>query len=507
MTTRAELGARNTIFTIVFLACFLGSGAVAQKPTPAPLAGFVDCSVALPPGALPIAMAGNDFNGDGAVDLAVLDQTNKQVIVLLTNPGAFASGNCAGATTTSTVSVSGVPSAIAAGVLDTTGVVDLVVAIPSGPGVSILRNDGNGNFTRDKSLVSAGDDPEAVAIADIDGDGWPDIVVGSGSGQSVTVLYGQSTGVFVLSPSISVHSSVAFLLVKDLNNDSFPDIAAGSYNSGLVYVLLQQHSAPRTFAPPASFGAAGDAPTSMVAGDFNNDGAADLAVTRAGDSTLGVFLNDGNGGFPKVPDATADTGSGPVAIVADNLNPDVNLDVAVATQGDSAVTFYLGDGTGAMTQFFNACGLPGVTLGTCPTSGIPVAMVLGDVDGDRRDDVITANQDPASITLLLSSRPAATPTFTATPTPTSTGTATPTATPTNTPTNTPTPTSTPTPTPSRTPRPTSTFTVSPTPGAKCIGGVCVQGPGCSIGRNVETTTAGWWLLPAVMLWLWRRRPQ
>ncbi|MGD0948711.1 MAG: VCBS repeat-containing protein [Candidatus Binatia bacterium] len=500
-----DLGVRTTLFTIVFLACFPGNGALAQTPTP--LAGFGDCSVALAPGAVPIAMAADDFNGDGAADLAVLDQTNKQVVVLLTNPVAFASGNCAGATTTSTVSLSGVPSAIAAGVLDKTGVVDLVVAIPSASGVSILRNNGSGSFTPDASPISTGTDPEAVAIADIDRDGWPDIVVGSGSGQSVTVLYGQSTGVFVLSPSISVHSSVAFLLVKDFNNDSFPDIAAGSYNSGLVYVLLQQHSAPRTFEPPASFGAAGDAPTSMVAGDFNNDGAADLAVTRAGDSTLGVFLNDGNGGFPDVPDATADTGSGPVAIVADHFNPDVNLDVAVATQGDSAVTFYRGDDTGAMTKFPDACGLPGVTLGPCPTSGVPVAMVLGDVDGDRRNDVITANQDPASITLLLSSRPAATPTFTATATPTSTGTATPTATPTDTPTDTPTPTSTPTPTPSRTPPPTFTFTITPTPGAQCIGAVCVQGQGCSIGRKAETTTAGWWWLPGVMFWLLRRRPQ
>jgi hypothetical protein len=505
MMKRADLGVRNTLFTIVFLACFLGDGAVAQTPTPAPLAGFGDCSVALAPGAVPIAMAADDFNDDGAVDLAVLDQANKQVIVLLTSPGAFASGNCAGATTTSTVALSGAPSAIAAGVLDTTGVVDLVVAIPSVPGVSILRNNGSGSFKPDPSPVSTGTDPEALAIADINRDGLPDIVVGSGKGQSVTVLYGQSTGGFVSSSPISVDGSVAFLLVKDFNNDSFPDIAAGSNVSGQVSILLQQRSAPGTFEPVGSF-TAGVAPASMVAGDFNNnDDAPDLAVTR-GDSTLGVFLNDGNGGFPNAPDATADTGPVPVAIVSGYFNPDVkNLDVAVATQGDSAVTFYRGDGTGAMTEFPNACGLPGVELGPCLTSGVPVAMVLGDVDGDRRDDVITANQNPASLTVLLSSRPAATPTFTATPTPTSTGTATPTATPTDTPTDTPTPTSTPTPTPTRTPPPTFTFTVSPTPGPQCIGGVCVQGQGCRIGRNAETTASGWWLLPAVMFWLRRRQ--
>jgi hypothetical protein len=507
MVRRAELGVLGMRVAIVLLACFWACSAVAQTPTPAPLAGFVDCSVALPPGAVPIAMAVGDFKGDGGADLAVLDRTNKQVVVLLTTPQAFASGNCLGATTTSTVSFGETPSAIAAGVLDTTGVVDLVVAIPSVPGVSILRNNGSGSFTPDSSLISTGEDPQAVAIADVNGDGQPDIVVGSGSGRSVTVLYGKA---FALSPSISVGGSVAFLLVEDFNNDSFLDIAAGSNVSGQVSILLQQRSVPGEFQPVRSF-AAGEAPTSMVAGDFDNDGAPDLVVTR-GDSTLGVFLNDGNGGFSDVPAATVDTGSGPVAILADNFNPDVNLDVAVATQGNDAVTFYLGDGTGAMSEFSNACGLPGVELGTCLTSGIPVAMVLGDVDGDRRGDVMTANQNPAptpaSISVLLSSRPAATPTFTPTPTPTSTGTATPTATATDTPTETPTPTPTATPTPSRSPRPTFTFTVSPTPGPHCVGGICVQGPGCRIGRSAGTTaSAGWWWLPVVMFWLLRRRPQ
>ena len=503
---RADLGVRSTWFTIVLLVCCLGGSAVAQVPTPVPLAGFVNCDVALPSSAVPIAMAADDFKGDGGADLAVLDTANSRVVVMLTNPGAFASGNCAGATTASTVSLSGVPSAIAAGVIDTTGVVDLVVAIPSGPGVSILRNK-SGSFTPDTSLVSTGNDPQAVAIADVDGDGRPDIVVGSGSGQSVTVLYGQKTGGFVLSPSVSVDGSVAFLLAEDFNNDSFLDIAAGSNVRGKVSILLQQRSAPRTFEPMRSF-IVGDAPTSMVADDFNNDGATDLAVTSGGSSTLGVFLNDGSGGFRDVPDATANTGQGSIAMVTADFNHDSNPDLAVATQGDSTVTFYLGDGTGAVTEFPNACGLPGVELGPCPTSGIPIAMVLADVDGDRRDDVITANQDPASITVLLSSRPAATPTFTATPTPTSTGTATPTATPTDTPTETPTPTCTSTPTPTRTPTRTFTFTSTPTPGPHCIGGVCVQGPGCSIGRNAGTTaSAGWWWLPAVMFWLRRRRPQ
>jgi FG-GAP-like repeat len=438
--------------------------------------------------------------------LAVLDSTNKQVVVLLVNGSAFAHGNCTGAITASPpVSLSAIPSAITAGDIDKNGTIDLVVATLAG--VSILRNDGTGSFVADASISAGQDDPQAVAIADVDGDGRPDIVVGSGKGHSVAVLYGQQGGGFSLGQSIAVDGSVSFLLVEDFNNDSFLDIAAGSNVAHKVSILLQQAGTPRTFRPVSSFDT-GDSPTAMAAGDFNNDGAMDLAVTSKGNSTLEVFLNDGTGGFPNVPSATANTDPGPIAVAAGDFNHDSNLDVVVATQGNERLTFYLGDGTGAMTEFPDACGLPGVALGPCLTIGSPVAVVKADVDGDHRDDLVTANANPASISVLLSSRPAATPTSTVTPTQTPTTTPTATGTSTSTPTPTPTDTPTATPTVTRTPPPTFTFTVTGTPTPKCIGSVCIQGSGCDIdGNPTLTSLPGWWLVAPAILWILRRRPR
>lgn len=501
------------------LLAFVLTGISPVRAQTKPLPGFVNCSIALPPSGstapAPVAITAGDFNRDGAPDLAVVDNANNQVIVLLTNRAAFGRGDCQGATTPSKVSVGAAlqpppaTQSIASGDLDQSGTIDLAVVTQTG--VVILRGNGSGAFTADTPL-NAGPDPRAVVIADVpdvDGDGRPDIIVGSGLGNSVTILYGKTGGGFATGSTISVNGPVAFMSLANFNNDGYLDIAAGSNVSGNVSVLLQDSGTPRTFAALDPF-QVGTAPTAMVAGDFDNDGAVDLAVTSGGNSgELDIFLNDfaltGSVSFTPFF-SSAPSLANPSALAVDDFNRDSNLDLAVANQGDDTVTFFLGDGSGNMTEVSDACGLPGAALAPCQVDADPVAMVLADVDGDGANDVITANESAGSISVLLSSRPAATPTATATPTPTSTGTATPTATPTDTPTKTPTPTSTPTPTPSRTPPPTFTFTVTPTAGPQCIGGVCVQGPGCSIGGNAETA-AGWWWLPAVMFWLRRRRPQ
>jgi hypothetical protein len=509
------------VLTAPVLVAFVLTGMSPVSAQTKPIPGFVSCSIALPfTSSDPVAIAAGDFNRDGNPDLAVVDHANNQVIVLLTNRTAFRGGNCQGATTASTVPVTSTlqpapaTQSIASGDLDRNGTIDLAVATQAG--IVILRGNGSGAFTADAPL-NAGPDPRAVLIADVDGsDGQPDhgdgrldIVVGSGSGNSVTILYGQAGGGFATGPTVSVNGPVAFMVAANFNNDGYLDIAAGSNVSGNLSVLLQSSETPRTFEPLDPF-PVGVAPTAMVAGDFDNDGAVDLAVVSGGTfGELDIFLND----FPLLgsvsftPGFSSDpTLPNPSALAVDDFNRDSNWDLAVAKQGDDAVTFFLGDGAGDMTEVSDACGLPGAALGPCRVGAGPAAVVLADVDGDGRNDVITANESAGSISVLLSSRPAPTPTFTPTATATATGTVTPTATPTATPTVTPTPTPTSTPTPTRTPRPTFTFTVSPTPVAQCIGSVCVQGQGCGIGGSVEPCTV-WCALPVLLLWLLRRRPQ
>jgi len=486
--------------SLLLVACAIGTlanRAAAQQP----ISTFVTCSVPLA-GTLG-AIAAGDFNGDGNPDLAVI--ASNQVAIVLTNRDQFAVGNCLGATVTTTVDIASPrPVAIAAGDLDKNVTIDLAVATQAG--VVILRGNGLGQFTADATALAAGSDPRTVAIADVDGDGFADIVVGNGGGNSVTILYGRSGG-FDAAPAIAVNAPVTALVVQDLNKDSFADLVAVSNLSGEATVFLQMPAAPRSFQAlnPVSVGVA---PTAVVAADFNTDGSPDLAVTSGGTAgTLAVLLSrlPADESRPFETPNTVGTGSTPSALAAADFNRDSRLDVVVANQGENTLSFFLGDDTGNMTEVAGPCTVTTGNPSRCLVGQAPPALVLADIDNDGRNDVITVNQS-TSLTVLLSSFPPPTPTFTPTSTFTITPTASPsgTATPTSTATQTPTGTSTPTRT--STPRPTQTPTITGTSTPECFaGGVCVSGSSCAVA-DPPGPHLGWALvlLPAALLWLVRR---
>ena len=410
----------------VVLTSVLSHWAVAQ---PVPIPGFVACSVPLD--APPIAMAVADFNRDGNPDVAVLNSSNTQVTVLFTDRQHFAHGECLQATASRTSVDVGRPGpvAIAAGDIDRNVTIDLVVAVQAG--VVIVRGNTAGSFSVDGATLAAGADPRVVAIADVDSDGFADIVVGNGNGNSVSILYGRAGG-FENVVSIPVNGPVTAMVVEDLNKDSFVDIAAVSSLTGQVFVFLQDPSTPRSFRAlsPVSVGVA---PTAVAAGDFNDDGTPDLAVTSGGTfGVLSVFLSQlpGNEALPFVRASLVETGKSPVALGTADFNRDSELDVVVADQGDDSVPFYLGLGDGGLVAAKGHCGGP---QNDCLVDAGPRALVVADVDGDGRDDVITANAEGSSLSFLLSNMPPATPAPTATMTlsPSPTLTFTPTATPTS----------------------------------------------------------------------------
>jgi hypothetical protein len=507
---RLDYAARCRVIVVGLLAAvwLMGSRLAAQTQIP----GFVRCpDVSID--ASPAAITTGDFNRDGTPDLAIVDGATNRVLVRLSNRALFQLGNCAGALSqASTLEVTSVPVAIAAGDLDRNLTIDLAVATQSG--IVILRGDGMGMFVVEPALV-AGSDPQAVQIIDVDGDGFPDIVVGNGAGNTITILYQDPNGGFDPPMSIPVAGAVTGIAAADLNKDSFVDIAAAT-NLGDVAVFLQQREAPRTFSPLRPF-AVGVKPTALGLGDFNRDSNFDIAVTSGGTSgVVTVFRNQ----LPAIDDPAfvlsgeGSTGITPSALGIETLNREFPFYVVVANQGSLNLPFFSSDGNGAITETCGNCRGGPMCAATLPTPAVEDggacisgagsrALALADVDADGRSDVIVANQDGRSLTILLSSQPPPTPTPTFTPT--STVTATPTLTPTSTHsfTSTATVTVTPTQTATNTPGATRTFTITPTPSPRCLsGGVCLQGESCDLSPSTPTPIgAHWLLLPAVLWWI------
>jgi hypothetical protein len=450
-----------------------------------------------------------DVNNDRAPDLILADDTGNRLAVELSDTELFAEGSCSEAVMARSIQVTG-PQAVAAALLSADRNEDLAAARRSG--VTVFDGDGSGAFAAGFAAETSG--PVAIVAADLNADLILDLVVGNEAGNDAEVFFGQriAESPFRAGPVLPVGRPVTAVAVADFDGSSGQDIAVLD-DIGTLTIFRQ--TASGVFGSPESFTVGGVAEDMQVAVDdpsagsldFNDDGVPDLGfVTRAeggAEGDLVVFLGARVAGtidFPPGSRFRIAAGAEPTALQTGDFNDDGNLDVVVAdgvassTATQGRVRFFLGNGTGTLVRDPD---------GERATGPRPSDVFAADLDGDARLDVITTNELDASVTILLSSDPPPTPTFSSTPTSTvtSTATVTPTRTPTATPTDTP--TATPTSTATRTEVPTRTPTAAPTstPGLFDVMGSCTI-----VAGGEATSPLALLVLPAWIGWRRLRRP-
>jgi hypothetical protein len=192
------------------------------------------------------------------------------------------------------------------------------------------------------------------------------------------------------------------IAVGDVNGDGIPDLVAANYdlpNSGDGSVAIMLGNGNGTFQAPVLYPSGGLAAVSVAIADFNGDGKLDLVVANYWSSTVGVLLGNGDGTFQAV--ITYASGGTTNAVATGDLNGDGKLDLVAANGNTVGVLLGNGDGTFQPVKTYNSGG---------EADSIPSTVVLADINGDRKLDVVVPSgcesyfencQSPGIVAVLL----------------------------------------------------------------------------------------------------------
>jgi len=155
---------------------------------------------------------------------------------------------------------------------------------------------------------------------------------------------------------------------------------------------LAHAQCPLSFSAPVSYEIAGR-PFCFGMGDFNADGWVDMAVGKAGVPNVAILLGNPppNLGTFQVFTNTA-AGGLPLSIVVADLNGDGKADLATANT--TTVSILLGNGDGTFQEPVNYTGFDQ-----------PRSIATGDFNGDGRPDLAVADDSGNNVSILLGNAP------------------------------------------------------------------------------------------------------
>jgi hypothetical protein len=384
-------------FAILLQSLFVSAATVSFKP-----------AVVYPVGTSPSGVAVGDFNGDGKMDLAVVNRGN---------PAANDNG-----------------------------------------GISILLGKGDGTFQSATNFAGA-QNPFAIVVGDFNADGRVDLAVGSlgSTGGDITICLGNGDGTFQVGTPFTLPGyTILSMVALDFNSDHKLDLAVT--NGGFVSVLLGNGDG--TFQPHVDYGTNVGLFTSLMAGDFNRDGKIDLAFYNDDNSPI-VYLLIGNGDGTFQAPVAVTTGGYSLGAIGD-FNQDGSLDFIALGLGYKCGSFgsklcpgptavFPGNGDGtfqaplmAPSFYFDSIQLASdldgdgnldlagyaITSISGPTRVLQIAVFLGngdgsfqgpvtlaagpqpeivvaaDLNGDQAPDLIALSPQDNSIAVLVNATPA-----------------------------------------------------------------------------------------------------
>lgn len=253
--------------------------------------GIFTLSATLSTSANPVSVITVDHDNDGDLDIAVANRNSSGTVSIFSNDGT------GGFYLTSNHTVGVQPNSLATGDFDGDGDFDLAVSNGNGT-ISLLTNVGMGPYSLTGTITYPGSPFKSVRMADVNSDGTLDLicVYQSNSDGGVITYTNDGIGGFSYFNFQSISSNMYSIDVADFTGDGILDIACtGIYSAyGFAYILVGNGYGSFGQSQYFDLGINSN-PTGTAVIDIEGDGDLDILFTHS--SITQVFINNGAGSF------------------------------------------------------------------------------------------------------------------------------------------------------------------------------------------------------------------
>jgi hypothetical protein len=290
-------------------------------------------------GSKPNTVSLADYNGDGKLDLAVVNYNSVNVSIFINT------------STTGTISFSPKvdfatsPGNIISNDFDGDGKMD-IATVHYGSTISILRNNGALGIVSFESKVQyiTGNEPYVLSSGDIDGDGKADIAVANFSSNSVSIFRNTCvSGTISFAPKVdfTTGKQPRGISIGDIDQDGKLDIAITNYGSNTLSILRNlSNIGTISFASKVDY-TTGTQPYSVSIADVDGDNKLDATVVNFGGNTISLLKNTSNSGSVNfMPKVDYLTGIQPRECAITDFDGDGKLDVSVVYANTNTISFF-----------------------------------------------------------------------------------------------------------------------------------------------------------------------
>ena len=271
---------------------------------------------------------------------------------------------------------------VSAGDLNGDGLVDLVLAKGRHWPLHdrVLLNNGKGGYTA-SNLGATPDRTYSAALADIDRDGDLDVISSNDAPDRKLIYKNNGKGQFTEAGTFGLPAwTTRYVTLADLNGDKYPDIVAANRGGNTPTPSFVCLN-DRSGAFPQCNPLPTQSATSIAAADFDGDGAIDLFVPHRDGGQSILLWNDGKGQFGSTTNIGPARTAARIAVAGD-LNGDRRPDIVFIEEAKKATFLVLNRGE---RRFSDPTELPPAASGP---ARVPYALNLADLNKDGLLDIV-----------------------------------------------------------------------------------------------------------------------